>query len=249
MDEIAECDVSGQPGQPAFDLSSRSKRLTKIEEKMVKRSDTGLMARRWVITPTGGRGQGTGTANEKTSETNTPQKETPPMLKLTSPPGPPLSTSSHTSPLHTLREPIESSPAHLDLVSSKTHADAIEGNFIFLDDSPPQVVYHCHFYHGQSLRNWFETGNVVNPLTRQFVLSEDWCRLSMPSNSVTQSHQPSSSSGDKMGECSPHSPQPAHSAHSAQSPAAQSPSSQREVISVNWDRLDWGDNLQSNSKA
>jgi len=45
-----------------------------------------------------------------------------------------------------------------------------------VENNSPNI--YCHFFKGTALINWFDTGNVINPMTRQLVVILDFCRLS-----------------------------------------------------------------------
>jgi len=45
-----------------------------------------------------------------------------------------------------------------------------------VENNSPNI--YCHFFKGTALINWFDTGNVINPMTRQLVVIIDFCRLS-----------------------------------------------------------------------
>ncbi|XP_053991499.1 uncharacterized protein LOC128883311 isoform X2 [Hylaeus volcanicus] len=41
-------------------------------------------------------------------------------------------------------------------------------------------VVRCHFFKATQLLKWFDTGQWINPVTRNPILPDDWCRLTCP---------------------------------------------------------------------
>jgi hypothetical protein len=41
-------------------------------------------------------------------------------------------------------------------------------------------VVRCHFFKATQLLKWFDTGQWTNPVTRNPILPDDWCRLTCP---------------------------------------------------------------------